>query len=379
MMQCDYFQQDKCQSCRWLAQTYPRQLAAKSQHLHDLLDPFQPRHWYPPLTGPQAGFRNKAKMAVLGTRDAPLLGIVNRQGEAISLCDCPLYPRDMQAVLHSLQAWVRQARLPPYQVDQRQGEVKFLLLTRSEATGEYLLRLVLRSEQLLPRIRQYLPPLQTGCPAIKVVSVNIQPVHMAILEGEKEIFLTADTRLPERLNGVPLYIRPKSFFQTNPTVAAALYKTARDWVAAIAPATLWDMYCGVGGFALHCATPGMKVTGMEIEAEAIACAQRSAREMCLHNIDWRAADLTGLAPPGVAPEMMIVNPPRRGLGPDLCARIGNMAPAHILYSSCHGETLALDLSRLPGYQVMRVQLLDMFPHTPHYEALVELKRRDGYK
>ena len=377
MLQCDYFNQGKCQSCGWLDIAYPDQLARKNNHLHALLDAHRPREWLEPVASPQAGFRHKAKMAVLGTDDAPILGIVNDKGAEASLCDCPLYPGDMQDLLRRLQAWIPQAGLSPYNVDKRRGELKFVLLTRSLCNGEYMLRFVLRSEQQLPRIRQFLPLLQAGYPHISVVSVNIQPVHMAILEGEQEIFLTRNTQLSERLNGVPLYIRPKSFFQTNPVVAAQLYKTAGHWAGEIGPATLWDLYCGVGGFALHCATPQTAVTGMEIEREAITSAQRSARELGLTRASFIALDSAGFATqPADPPDLVIVNPPRRGIGRELCAQLVEAAPRHMLYSSCNAETLAQDLSRMPGYRLARVQLSDMFPHTSHYEVLVKLTRLD---
>lgn len=375
-MQCDYFNQNKCRSCRWLDREYADQLTAKDAALRSLLGAHQPQEWLAPVTSPQTGFRNKAKMAALGTDSAPILGIVNSKGEEVSLCDCPLYPVDMQNLLRRLESWILQAGLSLYNVDKRQGELKFILLTRSQFSGEYMLRLVLRSEHLLPRIKQNLPQLRVDFANISVLSVNIQPVHMAILEGEKEIYLTQNTRLSERLNGVPLYIRPKSFFQTNPAVAAELYRAARNWTAEIEPATLWDLYCGVGGFGLHCATPEMAVTGMEIEQEAIACAQQSAREMGLNNVVFMAFDLTGFAAKQAEPpDLIIVNPPRRGIGQVLCARLEDVAPQYILYSSCNAETLAQDISRMPGYRLTRVQLFDMFPHTPHYEVLVKLTRQ----
>jgi 23S rRNA (uracil747-C5)-methyltransferase len=355
---------------------YPDQLDRKNNHLHALLDAHQPQEWLEAVASPQAGFRHKAKMAVLGTDAAPILGIVNGKGAEVSLCDCPLYPGDMRNLLHRLQVWIRQAGLPPYRVDQRQGELKFVLLTRSHFNGEYMLRFVLRSEQQLPRIRQFLPLLQADYPAISVVSVNIQPVHMAILEGQQEIFLTRNTQLSERLNGVPLYIRPKSFFQTNPVVAAQLYKTASQWAEESGAATLWDLYCGVGGFALHCARPETAVTGIEIEQEAIACAQRSARELGLSQATFMACDLTGFSTKQAEPpDLVIINPPRRGIGQDLCAQLMQAAPRNILYSSCNAETLAQDVSRMPGYRLARVQLFDMFPHTSHYEVLVKLTRQ----
>lgn len=374
-VRCDYFDKGECASCSWITRPYAEQLTAKNRHLHSLLDDHQPRQWREPMASPEQGFRNKAKMAVLGTARAPLLGIVNHKGEPISLCDCPLYPEDMQALLRRIQAWVRQAGLIPYDIKRREGELKFVLLTRSQSAGEYMLRFVLRSEQTLSRLKEHLPRLLADHPNITVVSANIQPVHMAVIEGEKEILLSDKTRLTETLNDVPLYIRPKGFFQTNSAVAATLYATAREWAAEIKPASLWDLYCGVGGFGLHCAGADTALTGIEIEPEAIACAQLSAETMGLKQVSFAALDSESFTTQeGSAPALIIVNPPRRGLGEALCKQLVTIAPQTIFYSSCNPETLARDLSQLTGYRLERVQLFDMFPHTTHYEALVMLLR-----
>lgn len=213
--QCDYFNQGQCLSCRHIQLPMAQQVAAKSQILQQLLAPFIPVNaadiFQPPIISDDSGFRNKAKMVALGAAHAPVLGIISPSGEAVNLCDCLLYPTDMQKLLHRLTRFVQQAGIPPYRVDKAKGELKFILLTRSQVRGEYLLRFVLRSTNGIERIERELPTLLAEYPQIKVVSVNIQPVHMAILEGEEEIFLTENTRLEERFNHVPLFIRPKSF------------------------------------------------------------------------------------------------------------------------------------------------------------------------
>ncbi len=244
--------------------------------------------------------------------------------------------------------------------------------------GEFMLRFVLRSKDAIARIERELPALLTAFPAIKVVSVNLQPVHMARLEGEEEIFLTEATRLEEVFNGVPLFIRPKSFFQTNPEVAASLYATAANWVDELAPQSLWDLFCGVGGFGLHCASADLPVTGIEIEAEAIDCAKTSARALALENLSFAALDSTDFAKGQQAaqvPEVIIVNPPRRGIGEALCHSLSEFAPRAILYSSCNPETLAKDLALISGYRIARVQLFDMFPHSDHFEVLCLLLKQ----
>ena len=136
---------------------------------------------------------------------------------------------------------------------------------------------------------------------------------------------------------------------------------------------MWDLFCGVGGFGLHCATPEMKLTGIEISAEAIACATRSAQKIGLQNVQFSALDSTRFASAeGEVPELVLVNPPRRGIGAELCEYLGKMAPDYILYSSCNAQTMAQDIARLKNYRIEQVQLFDMFPHTAHYEVLTLL-------
>jgi len=374
-MQCALYDAGRCRSCQWIDQPVPLQLASKTASLHALLDGLTVAEWCAPVSGPEQGFRNKAKMVVSGSVEKPLLGMLHRDGSPEDLTDCPLYPASFYPVFAALKPFIARAGLTPYNVARKRGELKYLLLTESQLDGGLMLRFVLRSEAKLDQLRAALPALQAELPQLKVISVNIQPVHMAIMEGEQEIWLTDQRALAERFNGVPLWIRPQSFFQTNPSVAASLYATARDWVRALPVKHMWDLFCGVGGFGLHCATPEMTLTGIEIAPEAIACAKQSAEELGLHNVHFQALDSTAFATgQGAVPELVVVNPPRRGIGKPLCDYLSAMAPQWIIYSSCNAETMAKDIRALPGYRIERVQLFDMFPHTAHYEVLTLLVR-----
>ncbi|MHB2055926.1 23S rRNA (uracil(747)-C(5))-methyltransferase RlmC [Pantoea dispersa] len=376
-MHCALYQAGRCRSCQWLEKPYPQQLSDKQTQLTQLLDGMPVADWRPPVTSAQQGFRNKAKMVVSGSVEKPLFGMVARDGEPVDLCACPLYPASFAAVFDVLKPFIARAGLTPYNVARKRGELKFLLLTES-TQGGMMLRFVLRSHSKLAQLRAALPWLQQQLPQLQVISANIQPVHMAILEGEEEMALTPEQALPERFNGVPLYIRPQSFFQTNPQVAAALYATARDWVAELPVHSMWDLFCGVGGFGLHCATPQMQLTGIEISAEAIACAQQSAQQLGLEQVSFAALDSTQFATGHTSvPQLVLVNPPRRGIGAELCAWLSRMAPDYILYSSCNPASMAQDIARLADYDISRVQLFDMFPHTAHFEVLTLLRRKGG--
>lgn len=374
-MHCALYDANRCRSCQWLELPISQQLADKMADLRTLLTDAPVANWCAPVCGPETGFRNKAKMVVSGSVERPLLGMLHRDGTPEDLTDCPLYPQSFAPVFAALKPFIARAGLTPYNVARKRGELKYILLTESQQDGGMMLRFVLRSETKLAQLRAALPELQVQLPQLKVITANIQPVHMAIMEGEQEIFLTDRQALAENFNGVPLWIRPQSFFQTNPTVASQLYATARDWVRQLPVNHMWDLFCGVGGFGLHCATPQMRLTGIEIAPEAIACAKQSAAELGLHNLHFQALDSTQFATgEGEVPELVLVNPPRRGIGNDLCDYLSRMAPDFIIYSSCNARTMAKDIARLTGYRIERVQLFDMFPHTAHYEVLTLLVR-----
>ncbi|EKQ6527757.1 TPA: 23S rRNA (uracil(747)-C(5))-methyltransferase RlmC [Klebsiella aerogenes] len=373
-MHCALYDAGRCRSCQWLELPLTQQLADKMANLRELLAGHPAARWLAPVSGPETAFRNKAKMVVSGSVERPLLGMLHRDGTPEDLTDCPLYPPSFEPVFAALKPFIARAGLTPYNVARKRGELKYLLLTESQQGG-MMLRFVLRSAAKLAQLRAALPWLQQQLPQLKVITANIQPVHMAIMEGEQEIFLSDQQALAENFNGVPLWIRPQSFFQTNPTVASQLYATARDWVRALPVNHMWDLFCGVGGFGLHCATPQMRLTGIEIAPEAIACAKQSAAQLGLTNLHFQALDSTQFAThEGDIPQLVLVNPPRRGIGAKLCDYLSRMAPSYIIYSSCNARTMAADIDRLQGYRLERVQLFDMFPHTAHYEVLTLLVR-----
>jgi 23S rRNA (uracil747-C5)-methyltransferase len=397
---CAYFNSGACRSCTWLALPYTTQLRQKSQSAQAQLAAFTALHWLPPVASAEWGFRNKAKMVVSGTVQAPTLGILDARGAGVDLTACGLYPEALLAAFAPIKQLIMRLALAPYDVARRQGELKYILLTHSQADNRLMLRFVLRSKNRLADIRADWPNLSAQLPQIAVFSVNIQPVHQAILEGDEEIIISPQHTLLIKLNGLPFYLRPRSFFQTNTNVAARLYAAARDWVAALAPKTLWDLFCGVGGFALHCAPfVSGEVTGIELSAEAIASAQQSAAELGLTQAQFRALaadDFVVMA--ANLPELIVVNPPRRGLGVDLCRFLNQAAALHptglttakladaapgvpsgavrwVLYSSCNPESLARDLALMPNLTPIRAQLFDLFPHTAHSEVLVLLERK----
>lgn len=263
------------------------------------------------------------------------------------------------------------------------------------ADGGLLVRFVLRSEGQVGRLRRALPRLCELLP-VHVVSVNLLPEHKAVTSGDTEILLTEAGTLAMPVGDVTLHVAPGAFVQTNGAVAAALYRQAGGWIDAElgrgplrravaeptrrAPgrpetASVLDLYCGVGGFALHAAGPGRAVHGVEISEQAVASARRSAAEAGVAATFDRgdATDYAlSLASP---PDLVIVNPPRRGLSARLAAWLESCGVGAVVYSSCNPVTLARDLAAMPTLEPVRARLFDMFPQTDHVEVLTLLRRR----
>ena len=378
--------------------------------------------WLAPVASAPSRFRNKAKMVICGTASAPVLGIPGPDGRGVDLRRCPLHLREIERALPVLARTVARLRLRPYDVAARRGELKHVLVTASP-DGDLMVRWVLRSDRHEAALRAELPRLREELGTLAVMSVNLQPVHQAIIEGEEERILTDDSPDGDRLlmrlrlgddgarradagrtgrtgrggrggpgatgagrpgpNGrsreLPLLLPTRSFFQTNTAVAEALYTTAAAWAADLGEgAEVWDLFCGVGGFALALAGGGRRVLGVEVSAPAIAGARRAAALMGLSagRVRFEAGDARVLDPGrGAAPDLLVVNPPRRGIGAELAGRIEASGVRRVLYSSCNPQSLARDLGAMPSLGARRARLFDMFPHTDHAEVLVELVRR----
>lgn len=369
---CHHYDAFRCRSCSLLEVPRARQLSDKEAHARSLVDA---PVWLPTVAGVGSGFRNKAKMAVGGSADAPTLGILDRDLAGVDLRDCGLHSSGLTTALDRIAGWIRDTDLPPYDVAARRGELKHVLLTESP-DGALMLRLVMRSTALEARVRSRLPALVAAVPGLRVVTINVQPEHKAVLEGEREIVLTDSSTLPMRLaTGVTLRLGPRSFFQTNTFVAEALYGQARTWVEGLSEVrSVWDLYCGVGGFALHLATAGRRVLGVEVSPDAITAAQDTAAELGVA-AEFVAADATAYAlGSDVVPDLVVVNPPRRGIGTELAGWLEASGVAHVIYSSCNAESLARDLALMPSLRPVEARVLDMFPHTSHYEVIVLLAR-----
>ena len=396
-MRCHHFDAGRCRSCTLMGMPYARQLTDKEARARAAVG--DGANWLPTFAGPEEAYRNKAKMVVGGTVDAPTLGILDADHRGVDLRDCGILAPGLQAAMPAFARFITMAGLVPYDVRERRGELKHVIVTESP-DGELMARFVLRSTEALPRVRKHLPALLAELPKLRVATANLLPAHAAVLEGPDEIPLTDETELPMRVNSMMLGLPPRAFFQTNTAVAAALYRQAAEWVlralrlASLAqgperedpvaeraegetkrPLSIWDLYCGVGGFALQVAGQGRAVVGVESSHDAIAAAARTATGAGIRGASFIAADATAWAREQDAPpDLVIVNPPRRGMGTDLADWIETSGVSTVIYSSCNPDTLNADLAGMPSLAPVEARVFDMFPQTEHLEVMALLER-----
>lgn len=373
---CGYFETGACRSCTLIDTAYSQQLLQKEQTCQALLGSHKKLTWLPTAPSRQTGFRNKAKLVVGGDCDHPTLGILGRDKRGVDLQECGIVQSGIRRALPAISSFIGKAHLTPYQVPQRSGELKYVLITQAQS-GELSVRFVLRSKEALSRIRKHLPWLQRELPLLAVASVNLQPEHKAIIEGKQEIVLTDQRLLAMRVGSLNLHLGARSFFQTNTEIAEQMYRQATLWARDLSPDRVWDLYCGVGGFALSCAADSCQVLGVEVSSDAIDCARISSASAGTKNVTFLTHDALTFAAnsaPADHPDLAIVNPPRRGLG-SLATWLEESEIRSVIYSSCNAESLASDLESMPSYTALEARMFDMFPHTAHAETMVLLTRR----
>lgn len=362
---------------------YDIQLAQRQKEACELLATLpqaSEMKWLPPAASMPERYRSKAKFAVGGSAEHPTLGITKPAPtyEGVDLPHCIAHTEVIASTIEPLKAFIRELHLEPYDIAHRRGELKHILVTQG-SDDALMIRFVMRSKRDLALLRSKLSLLYSLIPTAQVVTVNILPVHAALVEGDEEIVISEQQTLPMLVGDVELHLGPRSFSQTNTGVASQLYRQVASWAQQSGASSLWDLYCGVGGFALHAARGGVeRVSGVEISPEAIASARCTAEDLGVsdrvHLMAGDAAQWAFAQYAEARPDAIVVNPPRRGIGTELAQWINQSDIPTVVYSSCYPKSLVSDLRLMNSYRLTQARLFDMFPHTNHMECAVLLTK-----
>lgn len=378
---CPYF--GRCGGCRLQHLAYRAQLAFKEKQVRDCLTrlgglpPFELR---PIVPAPDVyGYRNKMEFTVAGPRSTVGLHAAERYDVVLDIERCLLQSETMNALLDEFRRQVRARDLPVWDPQSERGLLRFVTVREGRRTGEAMVNVVVAA----PDVQAVMPiaeALRQRVPTTASVLLNVNAKKASVAIGSEEHLLLGRDQITESLDGVSFQISANSFFQTNTEQAERLFAIVAEACALQGHETVLDLYSGTGAISLLLARRAARVYGIELSAAAVADAVRNARANAIPNCTFLAGEVRHVLPTlmreGVRAEVVVADPPRAGFHPRALAALATLMPGRIVYVSCNPATLARDIGDLArqGYRPEWVQPVDMFPQTPHIEAVARLSR-----
>ncbi|MEM6502411.1 MAG: 23S rRNA (uracil(1939)-C(5))-methyltransferase RlmD [Cyanobacteria bacterium P01_C01_bin.89] len=382
---------DKCGGCQWQGVSYETQLAAKTQHIRDVLQRIGGFEDVPisPILGDASGdrpglhYRNKSTYPVAaGPSTQTLRAGYYRKGshQLVNLNQCPVQDDRLDPLLAQVKKDAAIRHWQPYDEKRHTGNLRHLSLRVGRRTGEMLLTLVSRSPDL-PELEKQATAWLKRFPNLVGVCLNHQPNRGNQIFGTETRCIVGQSHLTETFAGLDFHIGSTTFFQINTERAEALIQAILQQLQLTGTEIVVDAYCGVGTLTLPMAKHVKKALGIEVHAASIDRAWVNARLNELDNVEFRVGKVEESLPKllreeQLCPDVVMLDPPRKGCKPEVLDALLHVKPARIVYVSCKPATLARDLKYLShSYQLDWVQPADFFPQTPHVECAVCLSLR----
>ena len=363
LSECDCPVFGKCGGCVYRHITYEEELRCKWQRVADALQrigglDIQPQPIVP-CDHPDR-YRNKAQYPVATGEHRPLIGLyAMRSHRVIEQHDCLLQPKTFATVLDVVTKWAKVNRVAIYDEATGTGVLRHIYIRQGEKSGECMVCLVCTSGKL-PHTDALVTALREAVPSIISVMVNLNAEDTNVVLGDTCYPLYGTPYITDTLCGLTFRLSPLSFYQVNRTQAERLYGLAADAAALTGDETLLDLYCGTGTIGLSMAHRVRELVGVEVVAAAVEDAVRNAQENGITNARFFAADAGDAAKRLVAehlhPDVVIIDPPRKGCDTAVIETIVQMAPERVVYVSCDPATLARDLKKFEelGYETQTV-------------------------
>ena len=337
------------------------------------------------LSSPEVDrYRNKVQFPVgLDKNGVPCIGFYAGRTHRIVPCpDCKLQPGVLNEIGNALCAFFAQQGIRPYDEQSGKGLVRHIFLRRGAHSGQIMVCLVCTRAKL-PHAEQLCAALREQFPAISTILLNVNAKNTNVILGSENHILYGPGYIEDTLCGVPVRLGPLSFYQVNTLAAERLYGVAAQYAQLTPDETLLDLYCGMGTIGLSMADQCRELIGVEIVPEAIESAKANAARMgetVAAKSRFFCADAgraaTQLAAEGLHPDIVMLDPPRKGCDEATLSAVVRMAPRRVVYVSCNPATAARDAAWLEknGYHAEKVQPVDLFPRTKHVECVIALSK-----
>ena len=329
-------------------------------------------------------YRNKVQFPVgIDKNGAPCIGFFAGRTHRIVPCpDCKLQPSVLNEIGNALCAFFARQGIRPYDEQSGKGLVRHIFLRRGAHSGQIMVCLVCTRAKL-PHAEQLCTALREQFPAISTILLNVNAQNTNVILGSENHILYGPGYIEDTLCGVPVRLGPLSFYQVNTLAAERLYGVAAQYAQLTPDDTLLDLYCGMGTIGLSMAGQCRELIGVEIVPEAIESAKANAARMgkaVAAKSRFFCADAgqaaTQLAAEGLHPDIVMLDPPRKGCDEATLSAVVRMAPRRVVYVSCNPATAARDAAWLEqnGYHAEKVQPVDLFPRTKHCECVIALSK-----
>ena len=329
-------------------------------------------------------YRNKVQFPVgIDKNGVPCIGFYAGRTHRIVPCpDCKLQPSVLNEIGNALCAFFAQQGIRPYDEQSGKGLVRHIFLRRGAHSGQIMVCLVCTRAKL-PHAEQLCTALRGQFPAISTILLNVNAKNTNVILGSENHILYGPGYIEDTLCGVPVRLGPLSFYQVNTLAAERLYGVAAQYAQLTPDDTLLDLYCGMGTIGLSMAEQCRELIGVEIVPEAIESAKANAARMgetVAAKSRFFCADAgqaaTQLAAEGLHPDIVMLDPPRKGCDEATLSAVVRMAPRRVVYVSCNPATAARDAAWLEqnGYHAEKVQPVDLFPRTKHCECVIALSK-----
>lgn len=319
-------------------------------------------------------YRNKAQYPIAYVDGRASMGFYKgRSHDIVPIKNCMIQNKRSEAIAKEILDFIREYNISVYNEKTKQGLIRHIMTRYSYSTGEVMVAIVAK-ENRLPHREELIDRLK-NMDGFAGLILNVNPSDTNVVLGNTNILLYGKDRIIDEIGGLKYYISPQSFFQVNPIQTEILYSKALQFADLKEDELVIDAYCGVGTISLFLAKRAKKVIGIEVVEKAIEDAKENAKLNNISNADFIAGrsedimkDLKGR---GVKPDVIVVDPPRKGCDSEVLQSMIDMAPERIVYISCNPATLARDLKQLKGrYNINDVQPVDMFPRTNHVESII---------
>jgi 23S rRNA (uracil1939-C5)-methyltransferase len=289
---------------------------------------------------------------------------------------CLLQPDPGNQLLDDVRRFILSSGLPAYGLRSHKGFWRFLMLRHSVAHDRWMVNIVTAAEnhQVLKRLADIL--METYPSVISVIN-NVTARKAGVTTGEFEISIAGDSAIIDKIGAFEFEISANSFFQTNTAGAAELYDTVKRYADLGGSGSVVDLYSGTGTIPILLSDAAGEVIGLEMAPSAVADAEKNCRHNQVENCRFVPGDIRETLPAiSKRPEVLVIDPPRAGMHPDVVKQVLALLPERIVYVSCNPATLARDLILLKeAYRLEEVQPVDLFPHTYHIESVVKLVKK----